>query len=84
MSYISSRRREVPNSDEYRQKAEYCRQMAVDAPTGELRSDWILAAALWNLLAKEKPAVEHSLAKPDCNDSPDMLPREREAWDGVG
>jgi hypothetical protein len=73
----------VPDSDQYRQKAEYCRQMAVDAPTGELRSDWILAAALWNLLAEEEPAVKHSLANP-CNDSPDMLPHEREAWGGVG
>ncbi len=72
------------NSGEYRQQAEYCRQTAVDAPTCELRSGWILAATPWTLLTEEKPAEERSLATRARNDSPDMLPREREAWDGVG
>jgi hypothetical protein len=76
----------MSSSLHYRTQAEYCKRMALQALTCKLRSNWIMAAALWDVLSEEcGPAAEHIPATTRNEDTarrPTQLPDEGSS-DGV-
>ena len=43
-----------PGDTSYHEKAEYCSEMAAEAPTADLREKWLNLAAVWLSMAQNR------------------------------